>query len=678
MHKDNYYYIKNISFIIKIHLAFLCGLFCTSAFSQDLQEIQIANEYTLKGQKDKALALYEQLVKKNENIALVHANYLNLLLDVGNFKEAETYVERLIKRDSRLNYKLDLGVIYVRSGDITKTDKYFKGLIKNQNDDAYKLKSVADYLASRNLVDYSIIALQQARSSSGNSALYTLELANLYRLSGKRDQMVEEYLNYVTQTPANISYVKNLMQILLTKPEELESLEKLLYDKVQKNQDSEVFVDLLIWVNLQQKNFYGAYIQSRAYDKRFKKEQSKTLEIAHIALNNNDFENADRSFLFVIKEYANTVNELPARLGLIQTREAKVKKSYPVNRDSVKYLISEYENFKRAYPEHPNGFEAVMSQSLLYAYYLNEKDSAVNGLNRLIANNKVSPTTKSKAKIELGDIYLLKEESWEATLLYSQVEKTQRETPLGYEAKLRNAKLSYFKGDFLLAQEHLDILKQATSREIANDAMQLSMRIKENTVFDTTGAALKVFAAVELLLAQNKNDLALQQLKSFKVTKKVKMSRQEALEKKLWSPDKVMNTEELKSLKEELEKRKQNMFSDPEGDSVWVDVETDFTTIKDDVYWLEANLRMKRGEFDQSVVLLEKIITEFGDDILSDDAYFLEGEIQERYLKNKDRAMEIYLDFLTKHPGSVYAAEARKRYRQLRGDFTEPEVTPKF
>jgi len=651
------------------------------AFGQDVQEIQIANEYNLKGQKDKALALYEQLSKKNENIPLIHTNYLNLLLDVGNYNKAEDYVERLVKRDGKVTYKLDLGVIYVRSGDIAKADKYFKNLIKSQADDAYKLKTTSDYLASRNLTSYSIEALQQARATSCNATLYTLELANLYRLSGQRDQMVEEYLNYVTQTPANISYVKNLMQILLTKPEELESLEKLLYDRVQKNQNSEVYVDLLIWVNLQQKNFYGAFIQSRAYDKRFKKDQSKTLEIAQIALNNKDFDNADKSFSFVIKEYANSLNELPARLGLIQTREAKVKNSFPVNKDSVKYLISEYQSFKNSYPEHPNTYEATLSQALLYAYYLDQKDSAVTELNRLIDNNKVTPTMKAKSKIELGDIYLLKEEPWEATLLYSQVEKTQRETPLGYEAKLRNAKLSYFKGDFLLAQAHLDILKQATSREIANDAMELSMRIKENTIYDTTGAALKEYAAIELLLAQNKNDIALQRLNRFRITKKVKLSKQEAIAKNLWSPEKQMSVDELKNLKEELEKLKQGGKSTTIGiDSVWVDEETDMfqTNIKDDVYWLEAQLRMKRGEFEQSITLLEKIRTEFGEDILADDAYFLEGEIYELHIKNKDKAMEIYREFLNKYPGSVYAAEARKRYRVLRGDFIEPESVPKF
>jgi tetratricopeptide (TPR) repeat protein len=610
---DNYNYIKYLYIILLIQSLTLCGF---RGFAQDRQDIQLANEYVTKGEKEKALLMFQQLVKKNENIPFVHTSYFNLLVDMGKFNEAEDYVEKLIRKDDKLSYRLDLGVLYFRSGNLPKAEKYLSTLIKAQGDDIYKLKTSSDYLASKNLTEYAVMALKQARIATGNESVYALELANLYRMAGKRDEMVEEYLNYVTQTPSNISYIKNVMQILITKPEELESLEKLLLDRIQKNQDSEVFSDLVIWVNLQQKNFYGAFVQARAYDKRFRKEQSKTLEIAQIALNNQDYENADKSFSYVIKEFAGTENELPARMGLIKAREAKVKKNYPVNRDSVRYVIGEYKRFKKSYPDNPHGFEASLNQALLHGYYLDEMDSAIYYLQGLIANNKVAPSMKSKAKIDLGDIYLLKEEPWEATLLYSQVEKTQRETPLGYEAKLRNAKLSYFKGDFKLAQEHLDILKQATTREIANDAMELSMRIKENITFDTTGTALKEYASIELLMAQNKIDTALSRLSTFSAT----------------SADQQ---------------------------------------IKDDVYWLEASLRLKKGEFEKALELCEKIVTEFGEDILADDAYFMEGEIQERYLKNKDKAMEIYREFLTKYPGSVYVAEARKRYRVLRGDFSE-------
>lgn len=647
MNTANYDYYKYIYYTL-ILIPLLC---INSPIKAQDTDIQLANEYLLKGEKDKALQMYNDLVKRPENIPQIHDNYLTLLIDLGKFKEAETYMERLVKRyEDKLNYRLDLGLVYLRSGDEQKADKYFKNFIKGMSGDIYRIRAISDYLVSHNLAEYAAFALLEARNSQRNNTLFTLELANLYRLQGKRDEMVDEYLNYVTQTPANIGYVKNLLQILLNKPEELESLEKLLYDRVQQNPGSEVFADLLIWVNLQQKNFYGAFIQARAYDKRFRKDVPKTLEIAQIALNNNDFENADKSFTYVIKEYAGTENYLPARLGQIKAREAKIKRRFPVNRDSIRYLLTEYESFITRYPENPNAHEAQLNEASLFAYYLDEKDSAVGKLNRLINNPRSSPYLKAKAKLDLGDIYLLKEEPWESTLLYSQVERMQKDAPIGYEAKLRNAKLSYYKGEFKLAQEHLDILKQATTREIANDAMDLSMRINENIGYDSIGFALKEYARIELLLLQNKTPQALRKLRAYSSAGQVKISNADA---------------ELLGLQ-----------PNPTGDSALVDNPlTKNSAMLDDFYWLEANLEMKQGHFDRAQELLQKILDEYGEDILADDAYFLQADIYEHQLKNKEKAMEIYKEFLTKFPGSVYVAEARKRFRALRGDFNEPPIS---
>lgn len=623
------------------------------AIAQD-QDLRIANEYFLKGEKEKALAMYQALSKNPDNISALHSNYLNLLLEMGHYKEAEDYVERVLRKvEDRASYRVDLGIVYLRSGDLSRADKYFKALVKSTLPDVYRTKSIADYLASQNLPEYAVYTLQELRRAMGNPSVFTLEMANLYRQQGKRDEMVEEYLNYITQSPSNLNYVKNLLQLFLNKPDELESLERMLTDKVQQNPDSEVYADLLIWVNLQQKNFYGAYIQARAFDKRFRKETSKTLEIAQIALNNKDYENADRSFAYVIKEFPNSDSYLPARLGLIRAREAKVKRRFPVNTDSVRYLTREYQSFIARYPDNGNSYEAILNEALLHAYYLDEKDSAVTKLSGLNSNPRVPAYLKARAKLELGDIYLLKEEPWEATLLYSQVEKNQRDAPLGYEAKLRNARLSYYKGDFLLAQEHLDILKQATTREIANDAMELSMRIKENTAYDTAGTALREYASIELLLVQNRVDEALLRLNEFQVGRKVKLSKEEIF---------------LRNIKP------QQLVTNLGDSSIVLDNSMMSTAILDDVYWLEAKLRIRRGEYVLADSLLGKIVAQFSDDILADDAYFTQGDLYESYLNNKERAMEIYRDFLEKFPGSVYAAEARKRYRTLRGDFQEKVV----
>lgn len=628
-----YYPYINTYLIILIRKTVLFTCLCLSIAvrAQNISEIQLANEYLLKGERTKSLELYRELAKDNSNIPLIHNNYMNTLLDMDGFEEAHAYLKKIIKREpENIQYRLDVGITYVRSGEQLKADRYFKDLIEENKSNVPRIKMISDYLASKSLADISIVALSTSRQHMGNPYIFSLDLAMLYRITGKQDKMVQEYLNYVTQTSANIQYVKNVLQTLLTKPDELESLERLLYERVLQNPDVEVYADLLIWVTMQQKNFYASFIQARAYDKRYTKDGEKCMQVARVALDNNDYDNALRIYRYVAKEYPNSTNYLLARLGQMRTREARVKNSFPINIDSVKILVNDYDKFIQQYPDNSNALEATRMEASLIANYLNKKEVAIEILNTLINNPRASVYLKSKAKLDLGDIYLTVDETWESTLLYSQVEKSQKESPIAYEAKLKNAKLYYYKGNFKLAQEHLDILKQATTREIANDAMELSMRIKENTAFDTLGEALKAYATIELLLYQNKTEEALEKIQLLK-------------------NGQVQN----------------------EKESVLIAVSNQ--TILDDVYWLEANIRVKQGEFEASINLLQKVLDDFGQDVLADDAYFLQAEIYERYLHDSEKAKEIYREFLNKFPGSVYVAEARKRYRILRGDFTSSE-----
>lgn len=93
--------------------------------------------------------------------------------------------------------------------------------------------------------------------------------------------------------------------------------------------------------------------------------------------------------------------------------------------------------------------------------------------------------------------------------------------------------------------------------------------------------------------------------------------------------------------------------------------------IIDDLYWLEANLRLKMGEVQTSLSLLQRLEKEFPNEILADDAFFLQADIFENRLREPQKAMELYREFLNRYPGSVFAAEARRRFRLLRGDFVE-------
>src|SRR5690606_17428365 len=67
----------------------------------------------------------------------------------------------------------------------------------------------------------------------------------------------------------------------------------------------------------------------------------------------------------------------------------------------------------------------------------------------------------------------------------------------GQEARYKNARLAYFKGDFTWAQAQLDVLKGATSQLIANDALNLSLLISDNLLDESDSAALQLYARAE-------------------------------------------------------------------------------------------------------------------------------------------------------------------------------------
>ncbi len=589
-------------------------------YAQDTESIELAQQYDDKGETQKARSLYEDLAKKKKNIPVIHSRYFRLLINNGLIKEADRYVTTALKYfPDNVIYRIDQGIIEDRKGDKEKAKALYAEVINTVVYDPYKLGMVANHFLNNELVDEAILAFKKGREASDDPGSYALELANVYRRLNEKDKMIEEFLTYANQDEGRISYVKNVLQSVLTEESDLQDLSTLLLDKIQKNPDEQLYSELLIWVNMQQKNFYGAFMQARAIDRRNRTEGDWTMEVAGIALENQDYSNALKMYEYVIDKYPRTQNYVLARRLKIKAREELVKNKYPVAEEDILKLVEDYQNFIVESANTPIGqsasvLEAKRSQALLYAFYMGKMQEAIAILKEVADSPKASQELKAQCKLDMGDIYILIDEPWESTLLYSQVEKARKEEPISYEAKLKNAKLSYYKGDFELAQAHLDVLKLATTREIANDAMSLSLLIQNNTAFDTTEAAMKEYAATELLLFQNK--------------------QQQALEK-------------LDTMLAKYEKH----------------------PLADEIYWLKAKVDMKMGKFDDALANLDKITKNYGQDILGDDAMYLTAKIYEEQLQDKNKAMEVYTQFLKDYPGSIFVADVRKRFRMLRGDF---------
>lgn len=575
-------------------------------------KMKLAEEYYTNQEYDKARDIYSRLAKDKQNQVKIYRNYLSTLKQLKSYDEAQKYVKKLMSADrNNLVYKIDYGRLYFDKNEKQEGEKYFRKFFSEIKQSPVLVEQGMVYLLNEKEIGLAEELLLQAREAG--TGKYNYELAAIYRQQNKKQQMLGEILNSVEGNLMQVDIVKNMLQSYLNEPEDYEMLDKELLLKVQSKPDDMLYSELLIWSNIQQKNFYAAFIQSKAIDKKTNSGGAKSMEVGLIAFSNKDYESSQEIFEYIVKDFAGGPNYIPAKMYMIRSKEEVIKNTFPVNIQHIKSLVEDYRSFIE---ENKNNYQAMTTSrnlALLYAFYLDNTDSAITILNQAIATPRQDPKFVAQCKLDLGDIYLFRSEPWEATLLYSQVEKSEKEQPLGHEAKLKNAKLNYFKGDFELAQEHLDVLKLATSREIANDAMELSLLIQDNIGLDSTTEAMEDYAKAELLLYQNKYEQAVQLLNQMLVK---------------WK-----------------------------GHS-----------ITDEILMTKAKIAEKQGDFAAALENLEEVMKNYRFDVNGDKAWFKAALIYEEKMGNTAKAMELYQSLLVNFPASIHTVEARKRFRKLRGD----------
>lgn len=577
-------------------------------------DAQLALQYYQMGDYEKAASVYEKLYNRNATQAF-YMGYFNSLMMLQDYNEAEKLVRKAMKKEGEISILLaDLGYVYEQKGEQPKAKQSYDEAIKKLPADKNAIANLANKFVSRQQNRNAIETYLKGRNSTGNP--YSFELANLYSAIGDYGAMVDEYLNLLLQNQGYVQTVQVSLQTRLPQDPEgvnKEALRVALLRKIQKHPDNPVFSELLVWYMIQQKDFGGALVQAKALDRRYNEEGQRLLNLGSLAKSNRDYETAVKSYQYVVDKGPNSPYYINARMELLNAMNSKIENEGYASAQQLAELKYNYEKALNELGRSAVTAPLVRGLAHLEAFQLNNIEEAERLLLEAIAIPGVRPNLLAELKLELGDVYLLKGEIWESALLYGQVEKAFKMDPLGQEAKLRNAKLSFYRGDFEWARAQLDILKSATSQLIANDALSLSLLIVDNTGLDTSTTAMMMYATADLLEYQNKDSLALATL------------------------DSILTIFRYHSL-------------------------------TDEVYFKKAEIMKKQGKFEKAVGYYEKIIKEYPFDILADDAMYLMGDLYENKLNDPQKAMEIYGDLLMNYPGSTFGVEARKRFRALRGD----------
>jgi tetratricopeptide (TPR) repeat protein len=579
-------------------------------FAQD-NDLLLAKQYSTNGETQKALEIYQKLYKQNNEAYYTY--YINTLLSLKKFDEAESATKKLVRKHPEAHeYQILLGTVYTQQGNLNKADAIYNDLIKNLPADRNEISNLAGQFYQSSNLDYAIKIFQQGRKIMNNNEVFTYELINLYRFKRDKIALTEEYLNFLPSNPNFINQAENAFATIYEGDSDYAMLKGALLRRIQKDPQQIIYTELLTWQYMQQKEFDLALNQALALSRRQNDDGSSIFELCRTLNSNEAYDAAIRGYEFIISKGKTLPLYIPAKIELINTKNLKVTSGKYLPADLVG-LEQDYTDLLTEFGRNNSTVFAMQKLAQLQAFKLHKLKEAQKLLEDAVNIPNIRPELLASCKLDLGDVYLINNQPWEATLLYSQVEKDFPNTDINQDAKFRNAKLAYYTGDFTWAKGQLDVLKAATSQLIANDALNLLLLIADNTATDSVGGALKIYARADLQIFAER-------------------------------PDKAIMT--LDSIDKKFPKN----------------------SLSDDILMSKSRILIQQKNYADAVPLLKKIANEHPYDLWADDAVFMLGDIYDNRLNDKASAKVWYQKIITNYPGSLWINEARKRFRLLRGD----------
>ncbi len=582
---------------------------------------QLAAQYFREKEYEKAVVLYEELFENGGNNNY-YTYYLYCLIELQDFHKAEKLVKSQQKKyPASLKYSVDLGNIYERKGDLKKAKKIYESAIKDLRPNKGQVIGLANAFLVAGKTDYAVKTYYRGRQIMKDYPFY-YELGNLYRQTRNYSQMIQEYLDYVDYDPAKMATAQHLLQSALDKDSDHEisnNLRKSLLIRIQAYPEKIYYSEMLLWLSIQDKDFEQAFRQAKSIDRRLGEGGHRIYDLANLALANKNYDVAIEANKYIIKKGKSSLYYFDGKVGLLNARYLKITTTINYSEKDLVELEGDFKSMLDEYGTNAETLPVMKYLGHIQAFYLDKTDEAITILNTAIEIPNALRQDIADCKIELADIYLFTGEVWEATLLYSQVSKAFKNDPTGHHAKFKNAKLSFYIGEFDWAKNQLRVLKAATSKLISNDALQLALLISDNIDMDSSTVALGLYARADLLLYRNKDELALVTLDSI-------------FELGTYHP------------------------------------------IYDETLYKKAEIKIKQQKYKEAEEYLTDIIENYSYDITADDALFLLAKLYDREYNDKEKAMELYQQLMTDYTGSLYTTEARKRFRTLRGDFDGLEI----
>ncbi len=589
-------------------IIFLFSLFYSLiGFSQN---DQLAQNYFEKGEFEKALVSFQDLLTSQPGNGYYFQKTVECQQQLKQYEVAEKAIAERYNKFKQSYLLVELGANYQLQKNESKAKKYFDQALDQIKKMPSEVYGIAAVFEKKVLIDYALQAYQIALEIDPKMN-FNFQMAVLYGQNGQTDKMIEKFLEESYMNPQNLILVQNQFTRFMTENSDVtfkEALRKALLIRIQKNQ--EVFWNqYLSWFYVQQKEFGKAFIQEKAIYKRNPESLYNIVNLVQISIEEDDKETAKEILAFILENTKDTELQMQAHYFLTEMKinDPSINNYSEIEKDLVSLL--------NQYGISPYSLKLQLLKAHFDTFQMKNPTQG-KAILKTALELPLDEYQKAEVKMELADIFLFEEKFNQASLYYSQIEEDLKNDVIGHEATLKSAKTSYFKGDFDWALKQFKELKAVSSQLIANDALEYFLLINDNTIADSTHTALKQFARGDYLIYQNKPQEALMQFQEI-----------------------------LKN------------FKGKEIESVTL--------------YRIGKIHEKLGDYQLALSQYQQIIDLHPEDIYIDEALFFTAEIYSKRVIDLEKAKSYYEKLVFHHQDSIYFVDARKKYRELRGDNKE-------
>lgn len=590
--------------LMKKNIVIIFSLFVTFFSFAQKNNFIIAENYFRNSEYKKAIQLYQELYENSPYNTTYLKRLISCYQETNQFHQAENI---LLKKIDKFPKQIYLLVILGHN--------FEKQQLKNKANEQYQkaLRTIKDNIGYGSLTanlfkEYnqldSAIEVYNIIMEQNPKANFGFQLAQVYGEKGNFEKMFECYVDLVDKNENFVSSVKRYANRYIT--ENNESHHNKLFEKALLRKS--VSNPKNIWNNL----LAWLFIKEKQYPKALVQYKAliarKTENLSNIKeLGKIAYDNLD---------YQTAKNCYKI---IIENTNYEKDKFHGIYMNLLIDIANKEQNleakFKEVFDQYGFNKKTIYIQ-LTYADFLtfqrNEPQRAISILQKAL-NLSLSKFSKASIKLKLGEILVFTRNFNKALIYFSQVQTKFKNHELAQKARFKVAQTSYFKSDFNWAKAQLKVLKGSASQLIANDATELFLTISDNQPSDSIPTGLKEYAKAELLAFQNqdKNAITL------------------------------------------LSKLITNYKNQP---------------IEDEALFKQAQIFIKNKMFNKAIANLEKVISINKEGVLVDNSLYALAELYNSKLNTPKKASEYYQKIIFDHPSSIYLVDARKKFRELRGD----------